>query len=555
VWDLVAHSYLAELSLTSPCEGLGFSPDGDRVVISAQSAEVGLMVWGVPEAIELRRFPGIGASRSEGRTFAVAPDFSVAVQAVSPGELRLVDLASGQERWRIKHQSMPRVAFSGDGKMLAVSDGWNEPVIRLLDAGTGGELARLTGHRAWISAVVLWPDGKRLASSSADQTIQVWDLADIAKPKLEGTLRGHYDEVYTLALLPDGRTLVSGGRDGSICFWDGMEFRRRGVPIALPGKFQAWQFTPDSDAIITCDWLGHVERWAGHDFQQGQMLLDFGVSGADLPADDRRWQRPGFSQDFLAQRMTLRFSADARWFATALPDGIVQVWDLERGALKGQFGDRVDPALPWGFLSRGSRLVTYHATRALLQEWDLANGKRLRSWPALPELVAGGFSPDERWCLMIGGDGKSLLLDLSTGKRLAMDPQLDGMVDAAISPDASVFAVASNRGLVRLWETRNLREVATLIGFTVVAHSVWFSPDGTRLAAGGSKWSEILLFDVRSQRKLIRLTALGSVARSVAFSPDGALLGTRDSNGNLQVWRAPSWAEINAVEKSSETPP
>ena len=63
---------------------------------------------------------------------------------------------------------------------------WNEPIIRVLDVVTGDERVRLKGHRAWISAVVLWPDGKRLASASADQTINVSDLADPAHPKLEG---------------------------------------------------------------------------------------------------------------------------------------------------------------------------------------------------------------------------------------------------------------------------------------------------------------------------------------------------------------------------------
>jgi eukaryotic-like serine/threonine-protein kinase len=554
VWDLAAHQFIAQVLMDSPCEGLGFSPDGDRLVICAQAADEGLIVWNVRDGTEIERFPGTQAGTGEGRTFAIAPNFSAAAHRTSDGALRLVDLAEGRELWRTSHQSMPRVTFSSDGKTLAVSDGWNEPVIRVLDAATGDERVRLRGHRSWISAVVLWPDGKRLASASADQTINVWDLADPAHPKLEGTLRGHYEEVYTLALLSDGRTLVSGGRDGTVCFWDGTVFRRHGVPMALTGAFQAWRFTPDSQAIITCDWSGRVERWTGDEFQKSQLLLDLGAASGGLIPEDIRWKKPAWREGFLAQRMALQLSPDARWLATVPPNGIVQVWDLENAKLRREFGDGSDPGVPWRFLGGGSRLATYHADQSLLRVWDLGTGMAIRSSPVLPRVITGDISRDERWLLMLEGEGQCLLRDLTTERQFVSDLNLELLDEAAFSPDGRLFAVASDRGFVRLWETRTLREAVTLTGFAVVAHSVGFSPDGTRLAAGGSKWSEILLFDVRSHRKLLRLVAAGGVTRSVAFSPDGSMLGSRDHLGTLHVWRAPTWEEIEAAESATGSP-
>jgi WD40 repeat protein len=103
--------------------------DGDRLVICAQAADEGLIVWKVSDGTEIERFSGTQAGTSSGRTFAIAPDFSTAAHLTSDGALRLVDLANGQELWRTSHQSMPRVTFSSDGKTLAVSDGWNEPII------------------------------------------------------------------------------------------------------------------------------------------------------------------------------------------------------------------------------------------------------------------------------------------------------------------------------------------------------------------------------------------------------------------------------------------
>jgi WD40 repeat protein len=297
-----------------------------------------------------------------------------------------------------------------------------------------------------------------------------------------------------------------------------------------------------------------VERWSGDDFQKSQLLLDLGAASGGLIPEDIRWIRPAWREEFLAQRMALRFSEDARWLATVPPNGIVQVWDLENAKLRREFGDGSNPGVPWRFLAGGSRLATYHADQSLLRVWDLGTGKAIQSSPVLPRVITGDISRDERWLLMLEGEGQCLLRDLTTERQLVSDLNLEMLDEAAFSPDDRLFAVASDRGFVRLWETRTLREAVTLTGFTVVAHSVGFSPDGTRLAAGGSKWSEILLFDVRSHRKLLRLTAAGSVTRSVTFSPDGTLLGSLDANGILQLWRAPTWEEIDAAESATGSP-
>jgi WD40 repeat protein len=39
----------------------------------------------------------------------------------------------------------------------------------------------------------------------------------------------------------------------------------------------------------------------------------------------------------------------------------------------------------------------------------------------------------------------------------------------------------------------------------------------------------------------------------VAFSPDGRWLATCSREGKLYLWRAPSWEEIEAAEKQTES--
>ena len=71
------------------------------------------------------------------------------------------------------------VAYSSDGTRLAVA---SDLGIWLYDAHTGTELALLTDHTTRISSVAFAPDGKTIASTGFDETIQLWNV-ESSNPK------------------------------------------------------------------------------------------------------------------------------------------------------------------------------------------------------------------------------------------------------------------------------------------------------------------------------------------------------------------------------------
>ena len=144
---------------------------------------------------------------------------------------------------------------------------------------TGQELGRLQGHAGWVGSLVFWPDGKTLASASADQTIRVWDLPSRT---CTDVLRGHCSEVWRLALLPDNRTLVSGAKDGTVCLWDTSVVHPRQQHLVLNHKIWTWCFDPDGRTILTVDFQGQVARWSGRNFQMKEPLLAVGKMPASL---------------------------------------------------------------------------------------------------------------------------------------------------------------------------------------------------------------------------------------------------------------------------------
>jgi WD40 repeat protein len=87
--------------------------------------------------------------------------------------------------------------------------------IVLWDLADGRWLRTLTGHKNTVNTMVFSPDGRWLASGSADLTIRLWDVAG---GNLLNTLTGHTTAVNAIAFSPNGKMLVSAG-DDAVIFW------------------------------------------------------------------------------------------------------------------------------------------------------------------------------------------------------------------------------------------------------------------------------------------------------------------------------------------------
>jgi WD40 repeat protein len=153
-------------------------------------------------------------------------------------------------------------------------------------------LAALPGHSACVNTVVFSPDGKQLATGTADGMLRVWDVGKRAELSATNLRSG----VRSIAFLADDETLALGQWPGRVFLWD-LPTRQRGQAFAGHEKADAMvdhiAISPDGSLLASTGTDGMIYLWPVPEFgADGKRSLRPKPSSGKMASADlvRKWK-------------------------------------------------------------------------------------------------------------------------------------------------------------------------------------------------------------------------------------------------------------------------
>lgn len=325
-----------------------------------------------------------------------------------------------------------------------------------------------------------------------------------------------------------GDRLASSSEDGRICIWD-LDI---GHPIRCVQRTDATK-----GPVASLSWNAGDE-WIAAGFGDGSSEPWQATANPKAP-------RPCQLEPLPKEPTLGRTTTSARFYGPG--DAFLVIGarkDANRSCTGGSGPSVAHPALqdfPGTLFQRsatdekGSLLAV--AKDRLLGVWALQSGQKRWVQPALPSYITAlAMSEDGR--LLASGliDGSVSIWDVGSGaeRRLAARHR-DAIRALSFSRDGMLLAAAADDGRVSLWDTGSgayQREVKGQVGVTSIA----FSPDGTKLAVPEGIGS-ISLWDVQTDIRPRTLSANVQDISGLAFSRDGSWLVTGAEDGVLRIWK------------------
>jgi hypothetical protein len=296
------------------------------------------------------------------------------------------------------HAAVSALAYHPDGKRLAAGT-YRE--VLLLDVATGDILGKLPGQTEQVTSVAFSRDGKMLAVASGapgengDVRIYAVPPSGVPADKPAQVLSGHKDVLYVLAWSPDNKTLASAGYDRIIRLWDATT----GKPIR--------ELKDHSDTVY------------GLAFNQDGTLLASAAADRAVKVWEvntgRRLYTLGESTDWL---YTLVWSPDGKHLAAGGVDQSIRVWQVnaETGKLVQSAFAHEAPIIQLAYGSDGKTLYSLGEDR-VPKSWDSTTMLERKVYPKQPEhALSLAVRPDQKQLAVGRYDGALVLLDEADGK-------------------------------------------------------------------------------------------------------------------------------------------
>lgn len=323
-------------------------------------------------------------------------------------------------------RTINRVAWSPDNKRLATTS--HDKTIRIWDLTRRDPPVILRGHSAWVSSAAWSPDSKFLASVSGDLHIRLWDAAS---GEMLLARHAHARTIFDVAWSPDGQTIATGSGDLNVAIWDAQTLKLIRLLPGHSGAVYRIAWAPDGSVLASASADGTVRLWEVgrgiteriHEGHSGAIYdLAWSSNGHLASAsEDKTIRLWGLTNAVLEGHTdcvtSLSFSSNSSFMASKSLDGTVRLWRCDTWEQV-----KVIPELSGSNWTAGIAFHPVRATLATLDEEDTLvriwrfNDAALRD--AIPVMPTVRYTNAKVVLVGDSGVGKTSLANALMGKPL-----------------------------------------------------------------------------------------------------------------------------------------
>lgn len=380
-----------------------------------------------------------------------------------------------------------------------------------------------TTHTDWIVDATFSPDGEQLAVITWDSVLQVWDMSSgtlVFEPLQLATTNARSS--VSVAWSPDGRFILIGDTDGNIRFIDastGESVDR--ILSRHTDHIREIVYSPDGTAFVSVSHDGSIIIW---DARNGQMLTDAPIIVHSNHVNG------------------VTFSPDGQQMITVSDDGHAVYFDLTR---PNRLGEHVlthkEEIYDVIYMKDGEAIVSAGLDGIVYLTDTITRESTVWLMPDIGRFTAIALSPDESQIALATDAGVMQLWDMTTQEPLteAFTGHVATIFSLAISPDGSQLASAGENPTLKIWDVEALIagiiEPQELIGHEDGLFAVAWHPSEPILASV-SRDNTVRLWDMETMALLATLEQHTDDVEALAFSPSGERLASAGRDKMIILW-------------------
>ena len=416
-----------------------------------------------------------------------------------------------------------------------IATAWRSGALRLWDV-TDDKLLLVedvTRHTAAVTKVRFDPEGLRVATSSWDSKILIWDLREKLSSSEPQAINGQTKGVGALDISPDGNLLVSGGEQAKLTLWRS-EPGTRGRRTTLAHRDEVCCLVFTQDYLISAGHDGAVKLWGAENLS---------------PIDS--YEGREYEVGIPVKIEGLAFYRERDILASGGADGWTRFWRLHNGLLRDSALD-IEPT-PDAVGAMRVRALGFNPKYDYLMVGSESKKRAVKSFMQDEEVVrfvdamALGVNFFQGGDFMVTVDGEKELTVWDSSAHQAIGRYLlpsDGS-ELVVSNDHRFLASTDGVSIVIFDVGEILEGMASgctlhpVKKFTLHpsgVRSIGFHPEDRYIVAGHQDGA-VVVWDLSTGEPAgAPLRGHSVPVRAVAFHPDGDRFASGDNSGNIVLW-------------------